>query len=90
MEAVQPITISGTDVSFALSCEGNSSLEVLEENQIVNSSTNKLSQVDSQEAVQPVLSAGEDSFSSSNDEVKCFVIFVSRIFFWIKKFLPID
>ena len=81
MEAVQPITISGTDVSFASSCEGNSSLEVLEENQIV-----KLSQVDSQEAVQPVLSAGEDSFSSSNDEVKCFFIFVSRIFFGITNF----
>ena len=81
MEAVQPMTISGTDVSFASSCEGNSSLEVLEENQIV-----KLSQVDSKEAVQPVLSAGEDSFSSSNDEVKCFFIFVSRIFFGITNF----
>ena len=86
MEAVQPITISGTDVSFASSCKGNSSLEVLEENQIVNSFTNKLSQVDLQEAVQPVLSAGKDSFSSSNDEIKCFFIFVSRIFFGLKNF----
>ena len=81
MEAVQPITISGTDVSFASSCEGNSSLEVLEESQTV-----KLSQVDSQEAVQRVLSAGEDSFSRSNDEVKCFFIFVSRIFFGLTNF----
>ena len=81
MEAVQPITISGTDVSFASSCEGNSSLEVLEESQTV-----KLSQVDSQEAVQRVLSADEDSFSSSNDEVKCFFIFVSRIFFGLTNF----
>ena len=73
-EAVQPITISGTDVSFA-SYEGNASIEVLElleENQLANSFINKLSKVDSKRAVQPVLSSEEDSFSSFDDEVSFF------------------
>lgn len=89
MEAVQLITISGTDVSFA-SYEGNATLEVLElleENQLVNSFTNKLSQINSQQGVQPVLSSDEDSFSSFNNEV---IFFVSRIFLGLIYYFSTD